>query len=250
MNAPPDCRKPRLPVLKALAVPALFATGIAFPLPSVAHLDGQPPSEAQQKSVTDTVNLCFDLPDTVEGAAAAFTEIGWSNGNPDESPTAPRTELEALVGAVVVGRFRAEDLYFTVGNALSVANSVLEQSDLGPNQVGLIWDEATIAVLGIEEGTPYCAISGPAWIVIAAEEAGLKPQLEDSSDTLMKSKGRIAQGAFSMGIILDFDTFLISAVAAIKYGEGDGEKAEVIKTLLNPASIIITPQSTLERLGR
>lgn len=250
MNAPPDSRKRHRPSLRRLAVLALFATGIAMPLPSMAHLDGQPPSETQQKRVTDTVNLCFDLPDTAENAAAAFTAIGWSNGNPDDSPTAPRTELEALVGAVVAGRFRVEDLYFTVSNALSVANSVLEQSDLGPNQVGLIWDEATIAVLGIEEGTPYCAISGPAWIVFAAEEAGLKPQLEEASDTLMKSKGRIAPGAFSMGVILDFDTFLISAVAAIKYGEGDGEKAESIKTLLNPASIIITPQSTLERFGR
>lgn len=237
--------------LRALAKLALvgLATCIFWSGFAMSQTEFSSPTDTQQQVISATVDLCFSPPEDVDGAQEALTTFGW--GPPPEpfaSEKAIQPQLEALIGISFAAQLNTEALHDSFLNAFFRAASILSNSSLSPNQIGLIYEDAVVAMLGVEEGTPYCAINGPSWLALAVHEAGLDPWMVQSSRLMFQGMGLDDRGGFQISWFLDFDA-IIEAVRDPGDGESDLVDEGQVRPVLNPVSIAIYPARTLEELS-
>lgn len=140
----------------------------------------------------------------------------------------------ALFNGVAVFNFRANDLDYTFSNANFMAASVLGNSALGRDQIGMRSGEHTLAVLGIPEGTPYCIITGSdALLETLAQDVGFKDQSSTSSDLVTQISGRIQSDIATM--VGKFDVAKLTQ--ALSEAELPDDKKIRITELINPVTI-------------
>lgn len=143
-------------------------------------------AQSMDDSLTAAFNLCLSPPDSPDAAREVLDDSGWQ---PSEDATAI-----ALYNAVVAFNFNAADLAYTFTNAGFMAASVLGNSALGPDQVGMELDGYRIAVLGISEGTPYCVLTGPDQLLALLERIGFEQTTQQISGVLGQTMGSLPGG--------------------------------------------------------
>jgi hypothetical protein len=97
--------------------------------------------------------LCADPPADIQIAREALWAAGWHSTE--------QASVIALTNAGIVTLFDETDLERTIVNAGFMAGSILGNSPLGPDQIGMETDDHFLALIGIPEGWPYCVIAGP-----------------------------------------------------------------------------------------
>ena len=229
---------PLLGLLVATTASTLVSVEVA------AETERRAPTPAEQAVIAGTIDLCFAPPRTTAEATARLVSLGWTNDETDADPDdgTPAT-IEAMVGPVMTSNFRRHDIEYTVSNAIFMAASVLGNSSFAQNQVGVRYGEVSLAFLGIDEERPYCAMSGPWWIVRAANQAGLRPQAVQSSADLAQEMGQDNRGTYNIGTLQDFDGFLASVVDVFD----EETNVDEVTATLRPASLVVVPRVTLER---
>lgn len=164
--------------------------------------------EENPAAVARMVELCATGPTSLEGARAAFADAGWTEAQ-DGKPT-----VMALASLVFAFQFDAAEPGYSALNAQFMAASILGNSALGPNQLGFSLGEVMLGVLGIEEGTPYCVVTGPEWILDAAPRSAAPQANDDPVPHVQRRTAAIADGAYA-DALMDLD-----AVAALDPSAG------------------------------
>ncbi|CTQ49015.1 hypothetical protein [Jannaschia donghaensis] len=200
--------------------------------------------------MTATIDLCFALPNTIPLAVEAFENLGWRTIEEDEESETPPPIFQTLMAGVIVHNFRADDLNYTVGNGAFMAASILGNSSLGKNQIGMAYGDASLAVLGIEEARPNCTMAGPAWISRATHAAGLRAQITQSTADLWQGMRIDDRGGHKIGIFEDFEAFQEDVRKAIVSNDDDPEEVDLYVGMLKPVSITVTPQASLKARDR
>ena len=217
-----------------------------MPSPLLAETVAREPEESERQLIADTIDFCFDPPKDVDLATDTLARIGWRSA--DASDGSMPDEAEALIGAILVGRFQTDDIPGSIANAGFIAASVLGNSSLGSDQIGMAYEDAVIAAMGIEERTPYCALSGPAWVVIAASQAGLNFQMEQSTAMLSQAVGVNERGFYQMGLFSDPEKIVDAAVAMAQSTSDNMQDEDSIRRWFNPAALVIYPLNTAQEL--
>ena len=143
-------------------------------------------AQSQEDAVRTALNVCTDLPTEIEPARESLRAGGWVS--------AEDAAISALFNAYVAFNFNADDLQYTFSNAGFMAASVLGNSALGPDQVGMELDGYRIAVLGISEGTPYCVLTGPDQLLALLERIGFEQTTQQISGVLGQTMGSLPGG--------------------------------------------------------
>ncbi|MEM8592953.1 MAG: hypothetical protein AAGF13_10545 [Pseudomonadota bacterium] len=177
-----------------------FSLGLAALTLPVPHANAQTPENA----VKTAFDLCTNVPGQIDEARAILSEAHWK-----ESESAALTTLYWLT---VATNFKADDLDFTFRNAAFMAASVLGNSALGQDQIGVEFDNYMLALLGLPEGTPYCVMTGPDDLLLnfARSKGELQQQMSQSSPTLIQT-----QGIMDETFAVSFGGFDLDAVSSL-----------------------------------
>lgn len=167
-----------MPHMGPCALP--FVTALTLVVASEAAI-------AAPDGVRDALQLCTQLPDQTDQARSSLRDGEWQE--------VESAALGALYSAVAAFNFRASDPKFTVENAWFMAASILGNSALGDDQIGMELDAYTVAILGIAEGKPYCVLTGPTDLLAQLTQLdGYAPIGADRDDFVTKSSGSLANG--------------------------------------------------------
>lgn len=192
-NARAFLRETRLKVRPARA--AVLAAACAF---------GPVSAQADERAALATMaDLCATGFTSLQSARTALGAVGWQEDEGME------TARNALAASVFAFRFDPADVGYSVLNADFMAASILGNSALGPNQLGFRLGGVQLGVLGVEEGTPYCVATGPAWILDAATgNVGAIAETSQPGPVRLR-QGDLAEGSYSDALI---DLAVVSAL--------------------------------------
>lgn len=200
---------------------------VALPVPAS--------SQDTESPIRTAFDLCTDLPKDIELARETLKAEGWQSED--------TAAFEALVNSNAVFQFRVNELDYTFQNAAFMAASILGNSALGRDQIGMQSDDHTLAVLGINEGTPYCVVTGPTSLLGAFQEyERIQPRGSISADFVSQIMGQTHDNvAFTVGWI-ETDSFN----EAVNSSDMSEEDADRFVGLMNPATLAIYPSEVTQ----
>ena len=189
-------------------------------------LSGLAESGPSNPALVAAFDLCTDIPQDVETARSILRGNGWQS--------ATDAAQSALFNAFTVFQFKSDDLDFTFSNAGFMAVSVLGNSALGRDQVGMRAEADTLAVLGVPEGRPYCILTGSdALLETLLKDQSFIERTSVTSDVVTQVTGVVRnQVTATVGKIESRK--LAEAIAASEIPEDD---ATEIMRILNPVTI-------------
>ena len=231
------------------AVGVLLAFGLAGASAesAQARADAREPTAIEQALISSTVDFCFDPPKTTSAGIEALESMVWdlpealSPGDDADDPHLQYAFRPLFMTALSV-RFDAEDASDSVNNAAFLAASVLGNSLFVRDQTGMSHGEATLAGLGIAEETPHCTITRPAWVWSAAEEAGLKADMDEASKVLAQFIETEPRGTYQMALFNDLN--------ASVFADFPLEERHDLRALLRPSTLILYPTATFDELSK
>ena len=168
--------------------------GLALAI-AVATWGSIAPAMADQRAaLVAMANICAEGPTTLDDAKATLGAAGWAQTQD------PQVVFNPLRSAVFSFQFNSEDVGYSILNADFMAASILGNSALGPNQLGFTFGNVQLAVLAVEEGTPYCVATGPADILDASDQVS---GLEEVGQTglVRVRKGSLGDGGYADALI-------------------------------------------------
>ena len=191
-------------------------------------LPGLAESRSHNTALTAAFDLCTDIPEDIEGARQTLRTNGWQS--------ADDATVTALFNAFTVFQFRSDDLDYTFKNAGFMAGSVLGNSRLGRNQIGMRSDANALAVLGIPEGTPYCILTGTDMLLeTLLQEENFEELTSMSSDLVTQVTGVVRNHVIAMAGKIDSKELTDAHSAS---GIPEDEATEITRRL-NPVTIHI-----------
>lgn len=141
------------------------------------------------ETLQQAVEFCLAPPADTNAARAIFVDRGWQEGDVERI-------MQLLSAAVFALRLDLDDLSDSYSDAVFLAASMLGNSALGPNQLSFTSGTLEIVAMGLDEGVPQCAITGPSSLIAPAIGNGVST---------------ISMGGQSIGLSVLGDHILASA---------------------------------------
>ncbi|MEJ6393744.1 hypothetical protein V8J82_10780 [Gymnodinialimonas sp. 2305UL16-5] len=188
-------------------------------------------AQPEDSAVSAALALCADLPEETQTARDTLQANGWQAS---ESAT-----LVALFNAIAAFNFDASDLSYTFQNAGFMAGSVLGNSALGPDQIGMTFETYTTAAIGIAEGEAYCVLTGPNQLLSALEQLDFNRETQTSSGVVTRLTGALAGGHRVSAV--EFDLAALDLMLA--ESELPADQVSRIQSYLSPVIVhIVSPE--------
>ena len=186
--------------------------------------------QTQVDAIDTALELCANPPEDTEIARYSLGRAGWKE--------ADDAAFLALYNAVAKFQFNPTDLGFTFRNAEFVAASVLGNSALGRDQIGVHFGEHRLAVLGIPEGTPYCVVSGPLTLLGAVTGAdGFSEGSRQTAESIETLTGKIRDHVNVAAAQFD----MAAVNASVASSDLPADQVVQIASNLDPVTIHIVP---------
>ncbi|MEM8850423.1 MAG: hypothetical protein AAGE03_10345 [Pseudomonadota bacterium] len=224
---------------------------VSCSIEAFAQVDLPLPTDAQQRVIGATIDICFSPPNEIFEARQALTNLGWQSVGPSVSGNEAPPHLEALFGVALGSQFDTNDIRASVADASFRAASALGNSSLGPDQIGLIYAGTVLGMIGVEEAVPYCVMSGPGWLFRAIDEASLDLQMSQSSSLMLQGMGIDRRGAHQVVVLVDPDAIVKAVLEANEPPQSapeDFTEEAALRSFFNPVSVAIYPNGTLREL--
>ena len=195
-------------------------------------------------AVRSMAEICAAGPTSLDETRTALVESGWTNAD-------VKVALAALTSGFFAFQFNPSDVGYSMFNAIFLAGSALGNSALGPNQLGLTAGDVSLGVYGIEEGKPYCVVTGPTWVFDSLTDGDTDIAGKASPGFLRIREGSIGQGSY-VAALMD-----LSAVAALDPTKGAAADAgfpvtradfDLFLASLGEATVHINSQAALQEL--
>ena len=187
-----------------------------------AALAGSAGAQTQQDAIATAFEICTTQPTTIDEIRETLLQHGWQNNEP--------TTLSALFNAKIAFDFNADDLRYTFENAFFIAASVLGNSSLGSDQIGVTFEDYQLAMIGIVENTPYCVLTGPNELIKTFANGGWVTQTQVTTDLVSQGIWTDLNGSSATVGVINIEAIQ----AALKAAELPNE--DVVK-LLAPVTI-------------
>lgn len=195
-------------------------------------LAGSAAAQSEEKALLSAFDVCTDIPDDIDTAREILNQAGWES--------AKGALVTVVQNAVFSFNFDAHDLEYTSGNAGFMAASILGNSGLGQDQIGVQSGDLKLALLGLPEGTPYCVFTGPETLLETLNKTGeFDMTMRQVSSVLLQGMGR-----FREQFIVGLARFEISELEVVLSKSSlPKAKANRILDLIAPVTVqIISPE--------
>ncbi|MEX0318867.1 MAG: hypothetical protein AB3N21_12985 [Ruegeria sp.] len=180
------------------------------------------------------LDLCSGGMESLQTARATLESVGWAPW--EEGPAS------ILASNAIAFSVDATNPAHTVDNALFMAVSILGNSELGANQPAFVLSDIRLALVGVEEGKPYCAFAGPDWLVHSALRNGANDGLQAKTELVTLMLGEHGNAMFAMSLV-DVDAFVEVLSKAEAEDTDRKDMGPHLRELLAPANIQVVPKS-------
>jgi len=189
-------------------------------------------TEQGEKAFLAALDLCSGPVETLDSARAVLTKTGWAEF--DEGPA------RIVWSNRIAFSIDETDLLYTVSNASFMTVSLFGNSALGPNQLAFEHTNMRLALIGVEEGTSWCAFVGPEWLLKTALTNGLSGGISAKTGLVTIQLGA-SQKAMSAIALLDVEAFIEAYAAAEPDETKREEMIEALPDALMPTNILVLP---------